>query len=196
MRTFRFIYVNCINRLRFLAEISTKLQKMHFLGQFKDHNSGRQHGTRQMTTFFSSTFSALFVISIFVFENSQNSFSCGTPFGPFWSVKFVNFVQKLPFRTAHHIFLGSGHAEVIKNPYYVLSPEGSLKKVSAHGLIKLSFPCIIILRFLRIWFHVIIPKLIHYHFTISNICRPKETGLFVFFFIPIDNKISENYFVL
>ena len=38
------IYVNCFNRLRFLAEVSTKLQKMHFFGQFKNHNSGRKHG--------------------------------------------------------------------------------------------------------------------------------------------------------
>ena len=44
IRTFRSIYVNCFNRLRFLAEVSTKLQKMHFFGQFKDHNSGRKHG--------------------------------------------------------------------------------------------------------------------------------------------------------
>ena len=44
MRTFRFIYVNYFNRLRFLAEISTKLQKMHCFGQFKDHNSESKHG--------------------------------------------------------------------------------------------------------------------------------------------------------
>ena len=42
MRTFRCIYVNCFNRLRFLAEISTKLQRKHFFGQFKVHNSGRK----------------------------------------------------------------------------------------------------------------------------------------------------------
>ena len=38
------IYVNCFNRFRFLAEVSTKLQKMHFFRQFKDHNWGRKHG--------------------------------------------------------------------------------------------------------------------------------------------------------
>ena len=47
--------------------------------------------TRQMTPFFSSTLSALaFVTFIFIFENSQNSFLCGLPFGPFWSVKYLN----------------------------------------------------------------------------------------------------------
>ena len=44
VRPLRCIYVNCFNRLRFLAEVSTKLQKMHFFRQFKDHNSGREHG--------------------------------------------------------------------------------------------------------------------------------------------------------
>ena len=44
IKTFRSIYVNCFNILRFLAEVSTKLQKIHFFGQFKDYNSGRKHG--------------------------------------------------------------------------------------------------------------------------------------------------------
>ena len=55
-------------------------------------------------------------------------------FGPFWSVKYLDFGQKLPFRTANYTFLKSKHLEVTKNPYYVLSPEGSQRKVSAHGL--------------------------------------------------------------
>ena len=44
IKNFRSIYVNCFNTCRFLAEVSTKLQKMHLYGQFKDHNSGRKHG--------------------------------------------------------------------------------------------------------------------------------------------------------
>ena len=35
MKTFRWIYVNCFNILRFLAVVSAKLQKCIFLGQFK-----------------------------------------------------------------------------------------------------------------------------------------------------------------
>ena len=35
VRTFICIYVNCFNRLRFFAEVSTKLQKMLFFRQFK-----------------------------------------------------------------------------------------------------------------------------------------------------------------
>ena len=82
-RPFRCIYVNCLNRLRFLAEVSTKLQKMHFLDNLRTINQERNMETRQMTPFFSSTFSNLFVIFISEFENAQNSFSCGPPFGPF-----------------------------------------------------------------------------------------------------------------
>ena len=40
--------------------------------------------------------------------------------------------QKLPIQTAHHTFLESRHPEVTKNPYYVLSPKGSQKKISAN----------------------------------------------------------------
>ena len=79
-----------------------------------------------MTPFFSSTLSALFVTLIFVCETRQNSFSCGAPFGPFWSVKYLVF--KLPIQTAHLTVLERGQPEVTKNPYFVLSPEGSQKK--------------------------------------------------------------------
>ena len=43
--------------------------------------------------------------------------------------------QKLPIWTAHHAFLESRYSEITKNLYYVLPPEGSQKKLSAHGLI-------------------------------------------------------------
>ena len=42
MRSLRWIEINSFNRFRFLAEVSTNLQKMHYFGQFKDHNSGRK----------------------------------------------------------------------------------------------------------------------------------------------------------
>ena len=40
----------------------------------------------------------------------------------------------MTIRTAHHTFLESRHPEVTENPHYVFPPEGSQKKVSAHGL--------------------------------------------------------------
>ena len=64
MRTFRCIYTSCFNRLRFLAENSTKLQKMNFFGQFKDHNLARKHGSWTSDPIFSSTFSAITVYNI------------------------------------------------------------------------------------------------------------------------------------
>ena len=54
---------------------------------------------------------------------------CFPSFGPFWSVKYINFGQKLPIRSAHHTFLESRYSEVNKNPYYILSPKGSQTKV-------------------------------------------------------------------
>ena len=73
---------------------------------------------------------------MFIFQNGQNSFSCGPPlFGLFWSVKYVNSGQKLPIKTNHHTFLESGHPDVTKNQYYVLSSKGSQKQVSAPGRI-------------------------------------------------------------
>ena len=55
----------------------------------------------------------------------------------FIPVKYLNFGQKLPFWTICHTFLESRHPKVTKTPYYILSPEGSQKKVSAHGLYAL-----------------------------------------------------------
>ena len=95
--------------------------------------------TRKITPFFSSTFSALTVCDIhFLFENSLNLFSCGPSFGSFWSVKYLNFEQKLPIRTAHNTFLESRQSEITKNLYYALPPEWSPKKVSTHGLLLFS----------------------------------------------------------
>ena len=71
--------------------------------------------TRQMTPFFSSSSSALTICNYFAFENSRNLFSCDPPFGPFWSIKYLNFGQKLPIRTAHHTFLEGKHPEATKN---------------------------------------------------------------------------------
>ena len=36
MRCSRCLWRSCFNRFRFLAELSTNLQKMHYFGQFKD----------------------------------------------------------------------------------------------------------------------------------------------------------------
>ena len=78
IKTFRFIYVNCFNRLRFLDKVSTKLQKIHFFRQFKDHNSRRKHGNKTNDPIFSSTFSALF-------QNQSPIFCC-----PLFSVNYFN----------------------------------------------------------------------------------------------------------
>ena len=52
MKTLRSIYLNCFNRLRLLPEVSTKLQKMHFLDNLKTTTQKGSMETRQMTPFF------------------------------------------------------------------------------------------------------------------------------------------------
>ena len=135
MRILRYTYINCFKRLRFLAEVSTKSKKMHFVRQFRNHNSGRKHGNKKMTSFFSSAFSTLFEAFIFVFQNSRNSFACGLPFGPFWSVKYLNLGQKLPIRTAHHIFLVVYTLRLLK--IYIFVPRGGAKR--GIGSLTISF---------------------------------------------------------
>ena len=74
------IYVNCFNRLRFLAEVSTKLHKMHFFGQFKDRNSERKHGKQIYNPNFSSNSSVLTVCDIhFYFKMVKIHFHVVTP---------------------------------------------------------------------------------------------------------------------
>ena len=105
--------------LRFFLKSAQNCKKCTFLDNLRTITQEGNMETRQMTSFFHLRFLLqLFVTFIFVFENSQNSFSCAPPFSPFWSVKYLNF----------------RHPEVTKNPYYVLPPERSQKKVSAHGL--------------------------------------------------------------
>ena len=91
---------------------------MHFFGQFTDHNSGRKHENQTNDSiFFHLLFPLeLIVTFIFVFEISQNSFSCGPPCGSFWSVKYLNFWKNLPIRTTHHTFLEVDTLRLLKAP--------------------------------------------------------------------------------
>ena len=85
------MHINCFNRFRFLAEVSTSLQKCTIFGNSRSITQKRKKETRQMTLF-SFPFWALTVIFIFVFKNCKNLFSCGQHFGPFWSAKYLIFV--------------------------------------------------------------------------------------------------------
>ena len=64
MRTFRCIYTSCFNRLRYLAETSTKWTKMDFFEQFKDHKLARKPASWSNDPIFLSTFSTLTVCNI------------------------------------------------------------------------------------------------------------------------------------
>ena len=120
-RPFRYIYVTC--RVRVLPEVSTKLQKMHFFRQFKDHNSGREHGNytndpilfiyffRSDCLYCSFLNLKILKINFYVVPHLVHSGLKNTTI----------FGQKLLIRTAHHTFLEGRHPEVTKNLYYVLS---------------------------------------------------------------------------
>ena len=101
-------------------------KKRTFLDNLRTVTQEGDMETRQMTPFFSFTFSALTVCMIFIFMYVPPPLP--PPFAPFWSVKNLNFGENLPIQTAYYTFLESRHPKVTKNPYYVLSPEGSQKK--------------------------------------------------------------------
>ena len=124
MRPFRYINVNCFNILRFFVEVSSKLQRMHFFRQFKDHNSGTEHGNYTndpvfFIYFFCSTCLSRSVLNLKILKiHFHRDHIFHFSFGPFWSLKYLIF-SKLLIRAAHHSFLESRHAEATKNLYYV-----------------------------------------------------------------------------
>ena len=128
MRTFRCIYVNCFNRLKFLAEVSSKLQKIQFLDNLRTITQERNIEARHMNPF-SSTFSAFTVCNIhfciwkwekFIFMWSLCLVCCGL-----WNTSILgksNHFRQPIIRTAHHTFLERRIPVVTKNPDYVLYP--------------------------------------------------------------------------
>ena len=129
MRTLKCIYVNSFNRPGFLTQVIRKMQKMHFFHNLRTINQERNMETRQMTPFFIYFFRSQCLQRFFlVFQNSKNLFSCGPPFDPFLSVKYLNFGQTLPIGTAHHTFLESRHPEVTKNSCYFCSQRVDKKR--------------------------------------------------------------------
>ena len=87
--------------LGFLLKSAQNCKKCTFLDKLRAITQEGNLKTRQMTSFF-----IYFFYSVCI-ENSQNSFSSGLPFHPFWSVKSRKFQQKLPIWTTHHTFIKS-----------------------------------------------------------------------------------------
>ena len=91
-RSFKWIKINCFNVFRFFPEVSTNFKKMHYFGQFKNHNSGKKNiKLYKWHHFFDLLFEFLPVIFIFVFENCRKFIFMGFSFRPFWSSKYLNF---------------------------------------------------------------------------------------------------------
>ena len=77
-----YIYVSESSHYTFLDNLWTIIQE----GNME---------TWQMTPFFFSPFSVLFLTFISELENAQNSFLFGLHFGLFWSLKYLNFWPKV-----------------------------------------------------------------------------------------------------
>ena len=84
IKPIRCIYVILLNSFRFLAEVSTKLHKMHFLDNLRTIIQEGNMETRQMTPFLSSTFSDLAVYNIRfqIWKYSKFIFK----WSPLWSI--------------------------------------------------------------------------------------------------------------
>ena len=115
-RPFRYIYVNYFKGLRFLTEVSTKLQKMPFLGNLRTITRKGNMEIGQMTPFFPYTIINLFLIFISEFEYEKFIFM----WSPLWFILVCKlFAESYRFRQL--IALESRNPKIIKNLYYVLS---------------------------------------------------------------------------
>ena len=121
MITFRWIYVN-----GFLLTLEQNYKKRTFLYNLMTITQEGNMKTRRMISFFFIYFfdSNCLLHSFLYLKMIKIHFMCSL-FGPFWSVKCLNFGVKLPIQTSNHTFLESRHPEVSKDTYFVLLPEGS-----------------------------------------------------------------------
>ena len=123
MKIFRSTYVSCFIRLRFLAEVSTKLQKMHFFGQFKDYNSERKHGNQTNDLIFLFTFSALLI------QNQSLIFCC-----PLFSENYLNPQARINKMVNKHTNdyhpITSQLISRIQTPIFLWTPKGFISSES------------------------------------------------------------------
>ena len=98
---------------------------MHLLGQCKDHNFGRKHEDETNEPIFFIYFSRFNCNIHFLYLKIVKTRFHFLSFGPFGSVKYLNFGEKLPTRTTYHSFLENRHPKITENPYYVLLPKGA-----------------------------------------------------------------------
>ena len=123
MRSFRLISISCFNRFRFLAEVSTNLQKCTILGSLRTITQEGKKETRQMIPFFSSTFWALTDCDIhFCIWKMSKFVFMGSPFDQ----------NLFPFNS------GNIHIKETKEPGFTFSNELKTKFVWSHGLNLLS----------------------------------------------------------
>ena len=127
IKAFRSIYANCFSTLRFLAEVSTKLQKMLFLDNLRTWTQEESMETRQMTPFFIYFFcSNCLQYSFLYLKMVKIHFLVA----PLWSIlvcKIPQFWGQATDSDSHHIFLESWQTEVTKI-HIMFCPPRRVKK--------------------------------------------------------------------
>ena len=176
IRTLRYIYVNYFNRLRFLAEVSTRLQKMHFFGQFKDHNSGRNNGNCTNDPIFSSTFSPL------LYQNQPPIFCC-----PLFFENYLNpqaMINKMVNKhTVNYHPSPSQLVSRIHTLIFLWTPKGFISPESfLNFFLNLYIP-----PWLRKSFKIIVLRLLQIHLWV------KKLNLFIFIHVPKQNSPPGSY---
>ena len=176
IRTLRYIYVNYFNRLRFLAEVSTRLQKMHFFGQFKDHNSGRNNGNCTNDPIFSSTFSPLLC------QNQPPIFCC-----PLFFENYLNpqaMINKMVNK--HTVNYHPSPSQLVSRIHTLIFPWTPKGFISPESFLNF-FLNLYIPPWLRKSFKIIVLRLLQIHLWV------KKLNLFIFIHVPKQNSPPGSY---
>ena len=125
-----------LNRFRFLAEVSTNLQKMPYFQQFKDHNSG---GKKNKLDKWPHFFHLIFELCLwYSFSNLKNIKICFHGVPPLQSILVCKVTEFQRWKLWDQNFApfnsGNIHIKESKEPGLTFSIELRTKFVWSHGL--------------------------------------------------------------
>ena len=105
------MHINCFNRSRFLAEVSTSLQKYTIFGNLRSITEERKKETRQMTLF-SSPFWALTVCDFYFCIQKLSRFIF--MWSPLWSILVckISDICRWKLQQENFVFFDSGNMHI------------------------------------------------------------------------------------
>ena len=105
------MHINCFNRSRFLAEVSTSLQKYTIFGNLRSITEERKKETRQMTLF-SSPFWALTVCDFYFCIQKLSKFIF--MWSPLWSILVckISDICRWKLQQENFVFFDSGNMHI------------------------------------------------------------------------------------